>query len=173
MSATQNPSVTPSGPVLEVTDLNVDFGVDNVWVPAARHVTYSVEPGEVLAIVGESGSGKSVSSMAIFGLLPSNARVRGSVSLRGRELIGLKPRDLQRIRGRQISMIFQEPMTALNPSSRSARRSSRRSASTSASPPPPRRSVRSSCLAWSSFPIRRRPSPRIRTSCPGGSVSGR
>ncbi len=77
MSATQNPSVTPSGPVLEVTDLNVDFGVDNVWVPAARHVTYSVEPGEVLAIVGESGSGKSVSSMAIFGLLPSNARGAG------------------------------------------------------------------------------------------------
>lgn len=115
MSATQNPPVDAMAPVLEVHDLNVDFGVDNVWVPAARHVSYAVAPGEVLAIVGESGSGKSVSSMAIFGLLPQNARVRGSVELRGRELIGLKPRDLQRVRGRQISMIFQEPMTALNP----------------------------------------------------------
>ncbi|MDL9980844.1 ABC transporter ATP-binding protein [Microbacterium sp. ASV49] len=115
---TTTPPAAPhseSGPVLEVTDLNVDFGVDNVWVPAAKRVSYSVSAGEVLAIVGESGSGKSVSSMAILGLLPKNSRVSGSVKLRGRELIGLKPRDMQRVRGKQISMIFQEPMTALNP----------------------------------------------------------
>jgi peptide/nickel transport system ATP-binding protein len=106
---------TETGPVLEVTDLNVDFAVDNVWVPAAKHISYSVSPGEVLAIVGESGSGKSVSSMAILGLLPPNSRVSGSVKLRNRELIGLKARDVVRVRGKQISMIFQEPMTALNP----------------------------------------------------------
>ena len=81
---------TETGPVLEVTDLTVDFAVDNVWVPAAKNISYSVAPGEVLAIVGESGSGKSVSSMAILGLLPLNARVQGSVKLRNRELIGLK-----------------------------------------------------------------------------------
>ena len=103
------------GPVLEVSDLNVDFGVDGYWVPAARHVTYSIASGEVLAIVGESGSGKSVSSMALLGLLPKNSRVSGSAKLAGRELIGMKPRDMQEIRGNQISMIFQEPMTALNP----------------------------------------------------------
>lgn len=104
-----------SGPVLEVTDLNVDFGVDGYWVPAARHVSYSIAAGEVLAIVGESGSGKSVSSMSLLGLLPKNSRVSGSAKLAGRELIGMKPREMQEIRGNQISMIFQEPMTALNP----------------------------------------------------------
>ncbi len=103
------------GPVLEVTDLNVDFGVDGYWVPAARHVSYSIASGEVLAIVGESGSGKSVSSMSLLGLLPKNSRVSGSAKLDGRELIGMKPRDMQETRGNQISMIFQEPMTALNP----------------------------------------------------------
>jgi len=103
------------GPVLEVTDLNVDFGVDGYWVPAARHVSYTIAAGEVLAIVGESGSGKSVSSMSLLGLLPKNSRVSGSAKLAGRELIGMKPRDMQEIRGNQISMIFQEPMTALNP----------------------------------------------------------
>jgi peptide/nickel transport system ATP-binding protein len=101
--------------VLEVTDLNVDFGVDGYWVPAARHVSYSIAAGEVLAIVGESGSGKSVSSMSLLGLLPKNSRVSGSAKLAGRELIGMKPREMQEIRGNQISMIFQEPMTALNP----------------------------------------------------------
>ena len=104
-----------SGPVLEVADLNVDFGVDGYWVPAAKHVSYSIASGEVLAIVGESGSGKSVSSMALLGLLPNNARIAGSAKLAGRELIGMKARDIQEIRGNQISMIFQEPMTALNP----------------------------------------------------------
>ncbi|MBF4560548.1 ABC transporter ATP-binding protein [Microbacterium sp. VKM Ac-2870] len=103
------------GPVLEVTDLNVDFGVDGYWVPAARHVSYTIASGEVLAIVGESGSGKSVSSMSLLGLLPKNSRVSGSAKLAGRELIGMKPREMQEIRGNQISMIFQEPMTALNP----------------------------------------------------------
>ncbi|WP_454151272.1 ABC transporter ATP-binding protein [Microbacterium lacticum] len=103
------------GPVLEVTDLNVDFGVDGYWVPAARHVSYTIAAGEVLAIVGESGSGKSVSSMSLLGLLPKNSRVSGSAKLAGHELIGMKPREMQEIRGNQISMIFQEPMTALNP----------------------------------------------------------
>ena len=91
-----------SGPVLEVTDLNVDFGVDGYWVPAARHVSYSIAAGEVLAIVGESGSGKSVSSMSLLGLLPKNSRVSGSAKLAGRELIGMKPREMQEIRGNQI-----------------------------------------------------------------------
>jgi peptide/nickel transport system ATP-binding protein len=107
--------VVSDAPVLQVTDLSVDFGVDGVWVPAAKKLNYSIRAGEVLAIVGESGSGKSASSMAILDLLPENARVRGSIKLEGRELTGLNPQQMRRVRGRQVSVIFQEPMTALNP----------------------------------------------------------
>jgi peptide/nickel transport system ATP-binding protein len=102
-------------PALEVTDLSVDFGVDGVWVPAAKQLNYVVRPGEVVAIVGESGSGKSASSMAILDLLPRNSRVRGSVKLSGQELIGLPPAQLRAVRGDRVAAIFQEPMTALNP----------------------------------------------------------
>ncbi|AEI11228.1 MULTISPECIES: ABC transporter ATP-binding protein [Cellulomonas] len=109
------PTVPENTPVLEVTDLSVDFAVDRVWVPAAIDLNYTVAAGEVLAIVGESGSGKSVSSMAILDLLPKNARIRGSIKLAGRELRGLHGSKMREIRGNDIAMIFQEPMTALNP----------------------------------------------------------
>jgi peptide/nickel transport system ATP-binding protein len=104
-----------TGPLLEVDGLSVDFAVDNYWVPAAKDLRYTVEAGKALAIVGESGSGKSASSMAMLGLLPKSARVRGSVKLAGRELLRLNPGALQRVRGSQVAVIFQEPMTALNP----------------------------------------------------------
>lgn len=104
-----------TGPLLEVDGLSVDFAVDNYWIPAAKDLRYTLEGGKCLAIVGESGSGKSVSSMSMLGLLPKNARVTGSVKLAGRELLGLKPDALQRVRGSEIAVIFQEPMTALNP----------------------------------------------------------
>ncbi|MBB5785225.1 dipeptide ABC transporter ATP-binding protein [Nonomuraea jabiensis] len=98
-------------PVLEVTDLNVSFG----GVPAVRGVSYHVEPGEVLGIVGESGSGKSVTSAAVMGLLPPGARVTGSVRLHGKELIGAPERELTSFRGKTISMVFQDPLSALTP----------------------------------------------------------
>ena len=101
--------------VLDVENLSVDFGVNKEWVPAAIDLTYHVDAGEVLAIVGESGSGKSASSMALLGLLPSNSRVRGSVRLAGREILGLRPGALRDVRGSEVAVIFQEPMTALNP----------------------------------------------------------
>jgi peptide/nickel transport system ATP-binding protein len=104
-----------SVPILEVKDLGVDFWVDGTWYPAAIGMIYDVHPGEVLAIVGESGSGKSSSSMALLGLLPSNARVNGSIKLKGREITTLSDRQLRMIRGRDVAVIFQEPMTALNP----------------------------------------------------------
>lgn len=103
------------GRVLEVTDLSVAFGVDRQWVPAATDISYHVDAGEVLAIVGESGSGKSVSSMGMIGLLPSNAKVTGSVKLNGEELIGRSNSELLKVRGDDVAVIFQEPMTALNP----------------------------------------------------------
>jgi len=101
--------------VLDVTDLNVDFYVDGVWVPAAIDVNYEVKAGEVVAIVGESGSGKTQSSMSIIGLLPRNGRASGSAKLRGRELVGLPQRKLTSVRGPEVGVIFQEPMTAMNP----------------------------------------------------------
>lgn len=102
-------------PILEVTNLGVDFFVNSEWVPAAVDINYTIMPGEVLAIVGESGSGKSVSSMALLGLLPGNARITGSAKLNGVEMIGADQATLRRARGNSIAVIFQEPMTALNP----------------------------------------------------------
>ena len=101
--------------VLEVSGLGVDFWVDGEFYPAAVGLDYTVKRGEVLAIVGESGSGKSSSSMALLGLLPPTARVTGSIKLLGREISELDKRELRKVRGQQIAVIFQEPMTALNP----------------------------------------------------------
>jgi len=101
--------------VLEVENLGVDFWVDGEYYPAAVGLDYRVKRGEVLAIVGESGSGKSSSSMALLGLLPPTARITGSIKLLGREIANLDNRELRKVRGNQIAVIFQEPMTALNP----------------------------------------------------------
>jgi peptide/nickel transport system ATP-binding protein len=111
------PATTGTGarPVLEVRDLTVEFPTDDGIVHAVRGVSFTLEPGDVLGIVGESGSGKSVTSLAIMGLLPRSARVRGEVRFRGRDLLRLGERELTQVRGRQISMIFQDPMTSLNP----------------------------------------------------------
>lgn len=102
-------------PILSARNVGVDFWVDGQWVMAAENISYDVKPGEVLAIVGESGSGKSQSSMALLGLLPPNGRAKGSVLLAGEETIGATPERLRQIRGKDIAVIFQEPMTALNP----------------------------------------------------------
>jgi peptide/nickel transport system ATP-binding protein len=103
------------GPILEVEGLNVSFYVDGAWFPAAIDVSYHVDAGEVLAIVGESGSGKTQSSMSLLGLLPVNGRATGSAKLNGQQLVGLTGAGMRRIRGKEIAVIFQEPMTALNP----------------------------------------------------------
>ena len=107
----------PTGrePILRVAGLGVDFNVDGEWMMASQDVAFDIDPGEVLAVVGESGSGKSVSAMSILGLLPKNARVTGSATLRGEELIGAGEPALRAVRGKDIALIFQEPMTALNP----------------------------------------------------------
>ena len=110
---TGNP--TSSQAVLEVDNYSVDFWVDGVWYPAAIDMKFQVQAGKVLAIVGESGSGKSTTAMGLMDLLASNARVSGSVKVRGEEMIGAKKGLLRKIRGRDVAYIFQEPMTALNP----------------------------------------------------------
>src|SRR5262245_28322939 len=104
-------------PLLEIEDLNVQFVTSHGTVRAVENVTYAVRPGEMVAIVGESGSGKSVSALAIMRLLPpGTARItKGSIRFDGRELLTLSDEDMRRIRGRDVAMIFQEPMTSLNP----------------------------------------------------------
>ena len=98
---------------LEVTELRVEFGGSRQ--PALRGISFAVDERERLGIIGQSGSGKSVTALAIMGLLPAHARITGSIKLDGRELVGLPERELQKLRGDEISMIFQEPMTALDP----------------------------------------------------------
>ena len=104
-----------SGPILQVRDLRVQFPIEDTMVTAVDGVTFDVDANETLGIVGESGSGKSVTSMAILGLLPTTAQVNGSILFRGRELIGLKEKELQPLRGRRIAMVFQDALAALNP----------------------------------------------------------
>jgi oligopeptide/dipeptide ABC transporter ATP-binding protein len=106
--------VTAVEPVLEVRDLHVSFPLPTGTVRAVRGISFAVSAGESLAVVGESGSGKSASMLAVLGLLPG-AEVRGSVRYRGTELLGLSPARLREIRGARIAMVFQDPMTSLNP----------------------------------------------------------
>jgi peptide/nickel transport system ATP-binding protein len=103
------------GAVLELRDLYVSFPSESGPVRAVRGVSYALAPGEVLGIVGESGSGKSVSSLAVMGLLPSTATISGSIRFRGKELLGLPDREFSELRGEGISMVFQDPLSALTP----------------------------------------------------------
>ncbi len=102
-------------PLLEVSDLAVTFGTGGDPVTAVRGISYRIESGEVVAMVGESGSGKSVSAMAVVGLLPEYAQVRGSVRLHDTELLGLGDDAMSRFRGKAVGMVFQDPMSALTP----------------------------------------------------------
>jgi peptide/nickel transport system ATP-binding protein len=103
-------------PLLSVQDLRVSFATEEGVVQAVDGVSFDLEPGEVLAIVGESGSGKSVSAMTLMGLTRSpNARFEGEAHYKGIELISATEEELRRVRGAEIAMIFQDPMTSLNP----------------------------------------------------------
>jgi oligopeptide/dipeptide ABC transporter ATP-binding protein len=101
--------------LLEVRNLTVEFAAAQGNVTAVRDVSFQIAPGEVLGLVGESGSGKSVSALAILRLLPPRARVLGEVRFRDDDLVAIPEPQMRHIRGAGISMIFQEPMTALNP----------------------------------------------------------
>ena len=101
--------------LLDVQNLNVGFRQDGVVTPAVRGVSFTVSRGEVVALVGESGSGKSVSALSTVSLLGDSAQVTGSVKYDGQELIGADERRLRQVRGNDISFIFQEPMSSLNP----------------------------------------------------------
>ncbi|MGH3437526.1 MAG: ABC transporter ATP-binding protein [Sciscionella sp.] len=101
--------------LLTVEHLSVGFPTDDGVVNAVRDLSFTLDSGEVLGVVGESGSGKSVSSMALMGLLPKTANITGSINYRGKELVGIDKQGIRKIRGNSIAMIFQDPMTSLNP----------------------------------------------------------
>ena len=107
-----------SGPLLQVRDLTVAFGRRP---PAVRGVTFDVGQGQRIGLIGESGCGKTVTALAVMGLLAESARVSGSIALKGSELVGRSDREMSRFRGDEITMIFQEPMTALDPTMRCGR----------------------------------------------------
>jgi peptide/nickel transport system ATP-binding protein len=102
--------------ILQVRDLRVSFRTEQGIMRAIDGVSFDVREGEILGVVGESGSGKTVTLLAVMGLITDpNAVIEGSIKFRGRELVGLPQRDLRKLRGREIAMIFQDPMTALTP----------------------------------------------------------
>ena len=104
-----------SNPVLKVKNYSVDFWVDGVWYPAAIDMNFELEAGKVLAIVGESGSGKSTTALGLMNLLASNARMSGSILVKGNEMLNASPQTMHQYRGKEVAYIFQEPMSALNP----------------------------------------------------------
>ncbi|WP_395710742.1 ABC transporter ATP-binding protein [Reyranella sp.] len=105
-----------AAPLLDVRGLGIHFRTEAGEVQATRDVTFAVRPGERVGIVGESGCGKTVTGLSILGLLPRrSSRVTGQILLDGRDLLTLPAREMRKVRGRQISMIFQEPMSALDP----------------------------------------------------------
>ena len=103
-------------PLLRVEDLEVAFATEDGVVQAVDGVSFDLKPGEVLAIVGESGSGKSVTAMTLMGLTRSpNAKFGGTAHYQDKELIGASEDELRKVRGAEIAMVFQDPMTSLNP----------------------------------------------------------
>ena len=116
MGTSQVTATEAAEPILSVENLTASFLVDGVWKPVVRDVSFSVAPGETVAIVGESGSGKSVTSLSIMRLLQSDSsRIEGTIMLGGRDLLSLPEHEMRKVRGNDVSMIFQEPMTSLNP----------------------------------------------------------
>ncbi len=103
-------------PLLEVTNLTVEFPRTGGWVPVVQELSFSLGEDEFLGLVGESGSGKSLTALAVLGLVPEPGRITsGSVRFDGQELVGMPERELRKLRGAAIAMVFQEPTTALNP----------------------------------------------------------
>ncbi|MEK7688611.1 MAG: ATP-binding cassette domain-containing protein, partial [Pseudomonadota bacterium] len=106
-----------SDSLLEISDLSVTFGAGDKAVRAVRGVSFEIRRGETVALVGESGSGKSVTALSVLQLLPypTARHPTGSIRFQGRELVGAPASELLAVRGNRVSMIFQEPMTSLNP----------------------------------------------------------
>ena len=120
-TAPAGPGSQPGPALLDVSDLRVQFRSRGRVVHAVQGLSFTVEPGQTLAIIGESGSGKTVSAYAVLGLLPRTAQVSGSIRFDGIEAVGRSEKDLQDHRGRNAAMVFQDPERSLNPTMRIGR----------------------------------------------------
>src|SRR3954452_4462799 len=108
-------STTSANHLLEVSDLTVTFSTPKGPVDVVKDLTFTVDRQQTLGIVGESGSGKSMTSLAVMGLLPKGARVSGSILLNGTQTIGRSDAQLRKLRGDRMAMVFQDPLSSLNP----------------------------------------------------------
>src|SRR5438874_9830239 len=117
MRSTRRSASSVPDPILSVRDLTVEFATDDGVVHAVDGISYDVQFGETLGVVGESGSGKSVSTLSMLGLIPQppGRVVRGQVLFKGRDLLRMSRQDIRKIRGGPMAMVFQDPMTSLNP----------------------------------------------------------
>jgi ABC-type dipeptide/oligopeptide/nickel transport system ATPase component len=117
MTSSSSKTVNDSEPVLRVRDLHTLFQVEDRQAHAVQGVSFDVHPGEVLGIVGESGSGKSVTALSIMRLVPDppGKIAAGEIWFQGRDLLQLEYAEMRKVRGKDIAMVFQEPMTSLNP----------------------------------------------------------
>ena len=159
--------------ILEVEHLKVQFPTRRGTLTAVDDVSFSIAPGEVLGVVGESGAGKSITGMAVIGLLDPPGRIAaGEVRLEGRRIDNLPHEELRRIRGRRIGVIFQDPLTSLNPAlhHRPAARGNHPDPLAADTEPRPG-SGRYPCCARSASPRRRRATAAIRTISPAGCAS--
>ncbi|MDB5614634.1 MAG: transporter ATP-binding protein, partial [Devosia sp.] len=100
-----------TAPLLSIRDLTIAFGTND----ATRRISFDIAPGQTVALVGESGSGKSVTALSVLKLLPASAKLTGQILFKGKDLVTVAPSELRAVRGNDISMIFQEPMSSLNP----------------------------------------------------------
>ena len=101
--------------LLSVRDLTVTLMTGSGPADAVRNLSFDIERGQILGIAGESGSGKTMTALSIMGLLPYKGKASGSINFDGEELVGFKPKDFRRVRGKDVAMIFQDPMTSLHP----------------------------------------------------------
>ena len=158
-------------PLLEVQDLRVTLQTPRGQADALRGISFTLQRGQTLGLIGESGCGKSITALALMGLLPDAATLAGSLRLEGRELIGLPEDAWCKLRGNRMAMIFQEPMTALNPLHTIGRQIANRCACTEGWTAPARAPRRCACYSACSC---RRPSGGCRptrTSCRAASAS--
>src|SRR5215475_12997358 len=115
MSAEPVSAATSTRPILSVAEMSVQFKLPQGWITAVDRVSFDLRQGEIVGIVGESGSGKSQILLSLMGLLASNGRCSGNAVFEGQPLLNRSPKELDAIRGSAMSMIFQDPMTSLNP----------------------------------------------------------
>ena len=158
-------------PVLSVRNLHVRFRTGDGILHAVKGIDVDINPGETVAIVGESGSGKSQTMMSVMGLLASNGWAEGSVKYRGQELVGLSPDRLNNYRGSKLTMIFQEPMTSLDPLYRIGDQLALPLTAHGGLSKAAAASAPSSFWNWSASRIRPDASMRIRMKCRAASAS--